>query len=323
MIVRILQSSRYVEADTRLAYSAPSAGVASEDAMSNNALFLERRIPRGQGTIEARDYEGVGPAFVLMHGFPDNQQIYDRLVPYLVAAGRRVVTFDFLGYGASDKPADASYSFRQQLGDLEAVLEVLHLEKIVPVGHDAGGPAAINFTLNDPDQVSSLCLLNTFYGAAPTLQLPDLIALFATPGLKALAGALLKSPEQLAWVFRFQQLKFLETLPEKHKATFESVLAPIINNNFNFGEAAGSGPAFAQMTAQVFEEVSRNTERLHQLEALDVPVKIIWGDADLALNVGVAEDLQSHAKNASLHVLSAGHWPQIDEPDQVAKVMLS
>src|SRR5277367_1362509 len=125
------------------------------------------------------------------------------------------------------------------------------------------------------------------------------------------------------WVFRFQQLKFLETLPEKHKATFESMLAPIINNNFNFGKAAGSGPAFAQMTAQVFEEVGRNTERLPQLEAPDVPVKMVWGDTDLALNTGVAKDLQSHLKNAALHVLSAGHWPQIDEPDQVAKVMLS
>jgi haloalkane dehalogenase len=291
--------------------------------MSDHALFIERRIPRGQGTIYVRDYEGAGPPFVLMHGFPDNQQIYDRLIPYLAASGRRAVTFDFLGYGASDKPADASYSFRQQLGDLEAVLEALHLEKIVPVGHDAGGPAAINFTLDHPDRVSSLCLLNTFYSAAPTLQLPELIALFATPRLKALVGALLKSPEQLAWVFRFQQLKFLETLPEKHKATFEAMLAPIINNNFNFGSAAGSGPAFAQMTAQVFEEVGRNTERLQQLEALDVPVRIIWGDTDLALNTGVAKDLQSHLKNAALHVLSAGHWPQIDEPDQVAKVMLS
>jgi haloalkane dehalogenase len=291
--------------------------------MSNHALFIERRIPRGQGTIYARDYEGGGPTFVLMHGFPDNLQIYDRLVPYLVAAGRRVVTLDFLGYGASDKPADVKYSFRQQLGDLETVLDVLHLEKIVPVGHDAGGPAAINFTLNHPDRVSALCLLNTFYGAAPTLQLPELIALFATPGLKALVSALLKSPEQLAWVFRFQQLKFLETLPEKHNGTFEAVLAPIINNNFNFGKAAGSGPAFAQMTAQVFEEVGRNTARLHRLEALDVPVNIIWGDTDLALNVGVAKDLQSHLKNAELHVLSAGHWPQIDEPEQVARVMLS
>jgi haloalkane dehalogenase len=68
----------------------------------------------------------------------------------------------------------------------------------------------------------------------------------------------------------------METLPEKQKANFESVLAPIINNNFNFGNA-GSGPAFAQMTAQVFEEVGRNTKRLHELEALDVPVRIIWG----------------------------------------------
>jgi haloalkane dehalogenase len=245
--------------------------------MSNHALFIERRIPRGQGTIYARDYEGAGPPFVLMHGFPDNLQIYDRIVPYLVAAGRRAVTFDFLGYGASDKPADANYSFAQQLGDLEAVVEALHLERIIPVGHDAGGPAAINFTLNHPGRVSALCLLNTFYGAAPTLQLPELIALFAIQGLKALVGALLKSPEQLAWVFRYRQLKFLETLPEKHKANFESVLAPIINNNFNFGRAAGSGPAFAQMTAQVVEEVGRNTERLQQLEALDVPVKIIWG----------------------------------------------
>jgi haloalkane dehalogenase len=285
--------------------------------------FSERHIPQGQGGVYTRDYEGAGPAFVLLHGFPDNLQIYDRLIPYLVAAGRRVVTFDFLGYGASDKPADAKYSFRQQLGDLEAVVDVLHLEKIVPVGHDAGGPAAINFTLNHPDRVATLYLLNTFYSAAPTLQLPELIALFATPGLKALVDALLKSPEQLAWVFRFQQLKFLETLPEKHKATFESMLAPIINNNFSFGKAAGSGPTFAQMTAQVFEEVGRNTERLHQLEGLGVPVKIIWGNTDLALNIGVAEDLRSHLKNASLHVLSAGHWPQIDEPDQVAKVMLS
>jgi haloalkane dehalogenase len=285
--------------------------------------FAETYIPRDTGRIYARDYAGAGPAFVLMHGFPDNLLIYDRLIPYLVDAGRRVVAFDFLGYGASDKPAASSYSFKHQLGDLEAVLEALHLGKIVPVGHDAGGPAAINFTLDHPDRVSCLCILNTFYATAPTLQLPELIALFAIPGLKALTAAMLQNPQQLAWVFRFQQLRFLETLPEKHKAIFESVLAPIINNNFNFGKAAGSGPAFAQMTAQVFEEVGRNTGRLPELEALDVPVRIIWGDTDLALNTGVAEDFRSHLKRASLCVLSAGHWPQIDEPEQVAKAMLS
>jgi haloalkane dehalogenase len=291
--------------------------------MVTRPTFTEHLVQREQGKVYARDYPGAGPAFVLLHGFPDNLHIYDELIPYLVAAGRRAVAFDFLGYGASDKPAGASYGFKQQLGDLEAIVETLHLEKIVPVGHDAGGPAAINFAIDHSDHVASLCILNTFYAAAPTLRLPELIELFATPGLKALSAAILKSPEQLAWVLRFQQKKFLETLPEEYKASFEEVLAPIINNNFNFGRQAGSGPAFAQMTAQVFEEAARNTQRLPEIEALDVPVKLIWGGADLDLNTGVADDLRSHFKHASLTVLPAGHWLQIDMPEAVAAEMLS
>jgi haloalkane dehalogenase len=287
--------------------------------MDAKPIFIEHLVQREQGKLYVRDYAGAGPAFVLLHGFPDNLHIYDRLIPHLAAAGRRVIAFDFLGYGASDKPAGANYGFEQQLGDLEAIVEALHLEKIVPVGHDAGGPAAINFAIDHPDRVASLCILNAFYAASPTLRLPELIELFATPGLKALTDAILKSPEQLAWVLRFQQRKFLETLPEEQKASFESVLAPIINNNFN----SGSGPAFAQMTAQVFEEVARNTKRLPEMQALDFPVKLIWGDTDLALNTGVANDLRSHFKHASLTVLPAGHWLQIDLPEAVAKEMLS
>jgi haloalkane dehalogenase len=291
--------------------------------MDSKPIFTQHLVQREQGKVYARDYAGTGPPFVLLHGFPDNLQIYDELIPYLVAAGRRVVTFDFLGYGASDKPAGATYGFRQQQSDLEAVVEALRLDKIVPVGHDAGGPAAINFALDHPYRVASLCLLNTLYAAAPTIRLPELIELFATPRLKALTDAILQSPEQFAFVLRFQQKKFLETLPEEQKATFEAILAPIINHNFNFGRQAGSGPAFAQMAAQVFAEVTRNTQRLPQLEALDVPVKLIWGNTDLNLNTGVAKDLKSHFKHASLVVLPAGHWLQIDMPEQVAEEMLS
>jgi haloalkane dehalogenase len=47
--------------------------------------FTEHHIQREQGRVYARKYEGAGPAFVLMHGFPDNLRIYDYLVPYLVA----------------------------------------------------------------------------------------------------------------------------------------------------------------------------------------------------------------------------------------------
>jgi haloalkane dehalogenase len=37
----------------------------------------------------------------------------------------------------------------------------------------------------------------------------------------------------------------------------------------------------------------------------------------------VAERRQSQLKNASLAVVPAGHWLQVDEPEQVAKAMLS
>ena len=80
-----------------------------------------------------------GPAFVVLHGFPDNSHIYDDLIPHLVAAGRRTVAIDFLGFGASDKPEGADYTFEQQLGDLEAVANALELEKIIP---SATTPAA-------------------------------------------------------------------------------------------------------------------------------------------------------------------------------------
>jgi len=291
--------------------------------MDTKPPFTEHLVPSGQGNVYAREYAGSGPAFLLLHGFPDNLHIYDELIPHLTNAGRRVVSFDFLGYGASDKPTGMRYNFRQQQDDLEAVITAFHLNKIVPVGHDAGGPAAINFALDHPDRVSSMCLLNTFYGAAPTIRLPELIEIFATPKLKALVDAILESPEQLAFLLRFQQMKFMKTLPEQYHASFESILAPIINNNFNFGRKAGSGPAFAEMTAQVYEEVARNTLRLPKLETLDIPVKLIWGEADLDLNTGVAQDLQSHLMAASLVVLPAGHWLQVDAPEAVAKEMLS
>jgi haloalkane dehalogenase len=130
--------------------------------------FVEYRVPREQGRIYAQDYAGVGPAFVLMHGLPDNLQIYDDLVSYLVASGRRVVTFDFLGFGASDKPTGAPYNFKQQLGDLQAVVEMLNLDKIVPVVHDSSGPTGVNFAIDHADRVASLVILNSAYAVAPT-----------------------------------------------------------------------------------------------------------------------------------------------------------
>ena len=120
--------------------------------------FTEHRVPTVAGHLHVRDYPGNGPAFVLLHGFPDNGHIFDDLIPHLTAGGRRAITIDFLGFGASDKPEGAQYSFAQQRGDVLDVLDALTLEKAVLVGHDAGGPAALNLALSHPDRVASVVL---------------------------------------------------------------------------------------------------------------------------------------------------------------------
>ena len=151
--------------------------------------FSEHRIERGAHEIYARHYAGTAPAFVLMHGFPDNLRIYDALAPLLAGAGRRVVAFDFLGYGGSDKPVDYRYTSAGLEDDLQAVVVALGLGPVVPVAHDASGPTAINWALAHPQQVGALALLNTYYDAAPTLRFPEFISLFADPGYTDLAAA--------------------------------------------------------------------------------------------------------------------------------------
>jgi len=152
-----------------------------------------------------------------MHGFPDNLHIWDDLIPFLVASGRRVVTFDFLGFGASDKPAGTAYSFRQQLDDLRAVVDGLGLEKIVPVAHDSSGMAALNYALAHPDGVASVIMLNSAYSEDATVLWPEMITLFATRSMQSLAMAIAQSPEQFGWLLKWQQKKFLDPLPEVQK----------------------------------------------------------------------------------------------------------
>lgn len=286
-----------------------------------SANFSEHHIPRSGGRLYAREYAGVDPAFVLMHGFPDNLHIYDDLIPYLVRSGRHVVAFDFLGFGASEKPSGATYSFAQQLGDLEAVVEHLNLSKIVLVPHDSSGLAGINFAIEHPDKIASLCILNSAYDNSSLNVWPEMIVLFADPGLKALAGAVAGSSAQFEWLLGWQRQKFADALPTDQKRHFEEFIGPLIADNFT--AQPSSGPAFVQMAAQFYEELAQNGTRLPLAAALNVPVKVIWGEYDPYFSAAMGEERASLFKNGSFHRIPAGHWLQSDEPELVARELLS
>jgi haloalkane dehalogenase len=198
----ILQS---LAAFTAVGAFAPRSACAAPQAGQSAGTFRERYVRRAGHRLYVRDYPGGGPAYVMVHGFPDNCRIYEDIATRLCAAGRRVIAFDFLGFGMSDKPDGFAYDFSQQLAELTAVVDDLGSIKVIPVGHDAGGPAAIKYALSNPSRVASLVLFNCYYANSPVLAFPDFIELCCNPKTRLLAVAMMTDPKQAAYLFKFQQ----------------------------------------------------------------------------------------------------------------------
>jgi len=277
----------------------------------------EHFAQRDQHRIYVREYAGEDPAIILMHGFPDNLHLYDRMVPYLSPA-RRVVTFDFLGWGASDKPSDYSYTAANQLAELDAVIRELALTKVVLVAHDASGPPAIDWALIQPERVAGLVLLNTYYCVMPTLRPPEAIFLFSTPLVRSIARPVSQMFGNLIFrkMFWWQVGRFFRD----PKARDEFL--PLLYQQFE--ATPSTRPAFFGLNEDLPATVRSGTGKMQKLRQFKRPVRIIFGDADPYLNRGVAKSFHTLFPTSDLFLLpGARHYVQIDEPEEVARLVLS
>jgi pimeloyl-ACP methyl ester carboxylesterase len=93
-----------------------------------------RQVPTATGRLHVADHAGDEPALVLVHGFPDDSRIYNRLVPLL--SPRRAAAFDFLGYGGSDRPQTGAADPAGHLHPVGAVLDELGVKTAVLAGLD-------------------------------------------------------------------------------------------------------------------------------------------------------------------------------------------
>jgi pimeloyl-ACP methyl ester carboxylesterase len=275
--------------------------------------YREAWVRRGQHRIYAREYPGEGPPVVLLHGFPDNLHLYDRLVPHLNPP-RRVVTFDFLGWGASDKPAGYPYTASNQTGDLDVVIDQLALERMVLVAHDASGPPAIDWALAHPERVAALVLLNTYYGWTRALRRPQAIFLYSTPILRSLARLVASRFEGLdRSLYTWQVGRFIDD-PEVREE-----LVPLLYAGFR-----PARPAFWSLNNDLLGTVISRRKMLPRMRGFSRPVRIIFGAADPYLNTGVAKRFHQLFPNSELFLLAdARHYVQVDQPEKVAGLILS
>jgi pimeloyl-ACP methyl ester carboxylesterase len=279
--------------------------------------YQETFVRREQHRIYVRDHPGADPPIVLMHGFPDNLHLHDRLLPHL-SPPRRVVAFDFLGWGSSDKPSGYPYTAANQVGDLDAVITQLGLGQVVLVVHDASGPPGIDWALAHADRVAGLVLLNTYYCEMPTLRPPTAIWLFSTPVIRSVTRPMSQMFGNwlLRRVYRWQVGKFIRDADVRRE------FVPLLYQQFDATPSARL--AFFRLNEDLLPAVRSRNAMIPRLKEFRRPVRIIFGDADPSLNSGVARTFHELLPESELFLISgAQHFVQLDEPEKVARLILA
>ena len=102
-----------------------------------------------------------------------------------VGEGNRVIALDLPGFGRSDKPLDASYSFDFFGRVLSGFAEALGIERTGLAVHDLGGPVGLHWASKHPERVSRLALLNTVVFSRPSFAVVAFVAMLRTPGIRS------------------------------------------------------------------------------------------------------------------------------------------
>ncbi len=202
---------------------------------------------------------------LMLHGEPSWSYLYRRMIPPLVAAGHRAVSFDFPGFGRSDKLTDPdAYSYELHRQALLGVVEALDLRNVTLVVQDWGGlmglPAA---ALDVPDRIARLVVMNTFL---PTGEETPSLGFRAWKGGVRLLGTWLP-------IGRLMRL----ALPESQHPFVPAYTAPFPTRPSKAGAAAWpllvptspGGPVAARMA-----------EARAALRTWDKPCLLVWSPQD-------------------------------------------
>jgi pimeloyl-ACP methyl ester carboxylesterase len=151
-----------------------------------------------------------------------------------------------------------------------------------------------------------------------TLRPPEAILLFSTPLVRNVARAVSTAFDN--WLFK--KLYWWQVGRFMREAADRKEFLPLLYQQF--AAAPSAQPAFFRLNEDLLSTVRDRTKRIPQMKAFSRPVRIIFGASDPYLNVGVARRFHELFPKSELFLLpGAYHYVQIDEPEQVAHLLLS
>jgi haloalkane dehalogenase len=100
---------------------------------------------------------------LLTHGMSAWSYLYRRMIPPLVSAGNRVILFDQVGCGRSDKPScEEDYTYERHIGwNIDLLINHLRLKDVTVVLHDWGGLIGARVVAAHPGTFRRMIIANT------------------------------------------------------------------------------------------------------------------------------------------------------------------
>lgn len=237
---------------------------------------------------------------------------------WLKDKGLRVVAFDQLGTGASDRPDDPSlWDITRYVAEVETVRESLDLGRVHMLGHSWGGWLAIEYAIHHPQALKSLILENTV-GDIPHLS-SELDRLRNALGSETVA--MMQRYEAIGNLDHPQYQAAITLLNYRHVCRLEEWPAPVQRSlgDWNMGPyVAMQGPNEFLYTGNL-----KDWNRLKEMADFRMPVLITTGQHDeltpaCALRMKLALD-----NAAELHVFpNSSHMPFYEEPQAYFPVLL-
>ena len=246
---------------------------------------------------------------VFLHGLGSYVSFWRFQLDAFAAQGYRVIAFDELGYGKSDKPAMFPYTMEAMAEVVDEVMGLMNVEQATLIGHSMGGQVAMTTALRFPARVERLVLTSP-------------------------AGFEYFSPREKKWFNTAVNAIFIKATPEYgiwgairagNFMQWRDELEFLIEERVRLVKAKEfDSYAYAQVLS--ISGLAKNDFVRDNLEKINAPTIIIFGEDDRLipsafLHGGRARDVMSfgaeHIKGSKLEGLAnCGHTVQMDCPEQ-------
>lgn len=260
--------------------------------------------------------EGQGDPVVMVHGNPSWSFYYRDLVKALCDR-YRVIVPDHIGCGHSEKPGDDDYSYtlKQRVDDLEALLEHLGVrDRITLVVHDWGGMIGMAYASRHPERIARLVILNT--------------AAFHLPAGKNFPLALKICRDTAIGVFLVQQLNMFALMAARVGCK-RNPMSPELRKEYC---APYNTPSNRIATLRFVQDIPLKPEDpgydlISDVEAglerfADLPMTICWGLKDFVFDKCFLKEWQRRFPNAEVHTFAdCGHYILEDAKDEVIPIV--